>query len=97
VPIDFSASVDSKWYTWIEHHFNIDESDDRKITFEQFKDALHLKKVCSLLRPTSAQGKPKTQFLIFNYIAANMTLLASKTVTQCASSGIQYYHVSKIK
>ena len=72
--------MDSKWYTWIEHHFNIDESDDRKITFEQFKDALHLKKVCSLLRTTSAQGKPKTQFLIFNYIAANMTLLASKTV-----------------
>ena len=43
----FSASVDSKWYRWIEDHFNVDESNDRKITFEQFKNALHLKKVCS--------------------------------------------------
>ena len=41
-----SASVDSKWYRWIEDHFNIDESTNRKITFEQFKNALHLKKVC---------------------------------------------------
>ena len=38
------ASVDSKWYRWIEDHFNVDESNDRKITFEQFKNALHLKK-----------------------------------------------------
>ncbi|CAB3980388.1 NADPH oxidase 5 isoform X1, partial [Paramuricea clavata] len=38
------ASTDTKWYLWIEERFNISMTDDRKITFEHFKNALHLDK-----------------------------------------------------
>lgn len=41
-----SASVDTKWYQWIEDRFSISLSEDRKMTFETFKKALHLDKVC---------------------------------------------------
>ena len=40
-----SASADTKWYQWIEDRFSVTMSDDRKITFEHFKKALHLEKV----------------------------------------------------
>ncbi|CAB3985170.1 NADPH oxidase 5 [Paramuricea clavata] len=37
------ASVDTKWYFWIQEIFDVDSQDDRNITFEQFRKTLHLK------------------------------------------------------
>ena len=42
-----SATTDSKWYEWIEQHFNVASLKGRKITFEQFKETLQLEKVCN--------------------------------------------------
>ena len=44
-----SATTDSKWFEWIEEQFNVSSSQGRKITFEQFKETLHLEKVTVFL------------------------------------------------
>ena len=44
-----SATTDSKWFEWIEEQFNVSSSQGRKITFEQFKETLHLEKVTIFL------------------------------------------------
>ena len=53
-----SASTDTKWYSWIEERFNISVAEDRKITFEQFKKALHLDKVSRCLLRKTTKNAP---------------------------------------
>ncbi|XP_046849727.1 NADPH oxidase 5-like [Xenia sp. Carnegie-2017] len=39
------ATSDTKWFEWIEEHFNVSSLEGRKITLEQFKETLQLEQV----------------------------------------------------
>lgn len=41
----YSATSDTKWFEWIEEHFNVSSLEGRKITLEQFKETLQLEQV----------------------------------------------------